>query len=121
MYDARIRKTRLPDVPPRMELNISIRRTLNRSALRMMTAVMGTGLLMYAVSLLPKLLLFVLPGMIALLGKAYDEAKLIQYLRYGDPIRTEHWENTEAHTERIRIRSAENRSNIATFKERKPR
>ena len=115
MYDARIRKTELPDVLHKMELNISIRRTLNRSAIRMTTAFVGTGLLVYAVSLLPGLILFVLPGMIALVGKAYDEAKLIHYLRYGDPIRTEHWENTEDCTERIRIRSAENRSTFATF------
>ncbi|MGY5859705.1 MAG: hypothetical protein RTU63_10070 [Candidatus Thorarchaeota archaeon] len=115
MYNARIRKTELPKVPHSMELNISNRQTLNRSAVRMATAVVGTGLLVFAVSFLPGLVLFVLPGMIALVGKAYDEAKLIQYLRYGDPIRTEHWENTEAHTERIRIQSAENRSSFATF------
>ena len=110
MYDARIRKTKLPDVPQGVELNISIKRTLNRSAVRMMTAVAGTGLLLYAVSLLPGLVFFALPGLVALLGKAYDEARLIQYLRYGEPIRTEHWEATEKHTEDIRISSAENRS-----------
>jgi len=115
MYDTRIRKAELPKVSHTVELNISIRRKLNRSAVRMMTAVVGTSLLVFAVSLLPGLILFVLPGMIALVGKAYDEAKLIQYLRYGDPIRTEYWEDTEVCTERIRIRSSENRSMSMTF------
>ena len=115
MYDARIRKTELPDVPQGVDLNISIKRTLNRSAVRMLTAVVGTGLLVYAVSLLPGLVFFVLPGMVALLGKAYDEARLIQYLRYGEPIRTEHWEDTEKCTESIRISSADNRAFSMTF------
>jgi hypothetical protein len=115
MYDARIRKTELPDVPQGVELNISIKRTLNRSAVRMMTAVAGIGLLVYAMSFLPGLIFFALPGMVALLGKVYDEAKLIQYLRYGDPIRTERWEETEKCTESVRISSAENRSFSMTF------
>ena len=85
------------------------------SALRMVASLGGTALLVYAVSLLPGLILFVLPGMIALVGKAYDEAKLITFLRYGDPIRTEHWEDTEILTERIRISSAENRGFSMTF------
>ena len=109
MYDARIRKTELPNVPSTTELNISIKRTLNRSSVRMLTAVAGTGLLVYAVTLLPGLFFFVLPVMIALVGKTYDEAKLIRYLRYGDPIRTEYWEDTEVYTESIRTRSSENR------------
>ena len=71
------------------------------SAVRMAASLGGTALLVYAVSLLPGLLLFMLPGMIALVGKAYDEAKLIQFLRYGDPIRTEHWEDTEKYTEKF--------------------
>jgi len=115
MYDARIRNTGLPDVPQGVELNISIKRTLNRSAVRMMTAVAGAGLLVYAMSFLPGLIFFALPGMVALLGKVYDEARLIQYLRYGDPIRTEHWEETEKYTECIRLSSAENRSFSMTF------
>ncbi len=115
MYDARIRKVKLPDVPQGMELNISIKRTLNRSAVRMMTAVVGTGLIVYAMSFLPGLVFFALPGVVALLGKVYDEARLIQYLRYGEPIRTEHWEDTEKYTESIRISTAENRSFSMTF------
>ena len=115
MLDARIRKTEVPYKLQLPELNISLRRTLNRSAVRMTTAVAGTGLLVYAVSLLPGLLFFVLPGMIALVGKAYDEARLIQYLRYGYPLSTERWEDTEACTEKIRIRSSENRGISMTF------
>lgn len=115
MYDARIRKTEVPNRLQLPELNISIKRTLNHSAVRMITAAAGTGLLVYAVSMLPGLLFFALPGMIALVGKAYDEARLIQYLRYGYPINTERWEDTEKHTERIRLRSSENRGISMTF------
>jgi len=109
MYDARIRKTEVPNRLQLLELNISIRQLMTSSAIKLTTALGGTAVLLYAVSLLPGLLLFALPGMIALVGKVYDEAKLIQFLRYGDPIRTEHWEATETYTEKIRISSFENR------------
>ncbi|TFH04124.1 MAG: hypothetical protein E4H14_15400 [Candidatus Thorarchaeota archaeon] len=108
MYDAWIKKTEVPNRLQLLELNISIRRVMTGSAIKLMAALGGTAVLLYAVSLLPGLLLFALPGMIALVGKVYDEAKLIQFLRYGDPIRTEHWEDTETYTERIRISSFEN-------------
>ena len=80
MYDARIKKTKLTDVPHGVELKISIKRTLNRSTVRMMTAAAGIGFLVYAMSFLPGLFFFTLPGMVALLGKVYDEARLIQFL-----------------------------------------
>ena len=115
MYNARIRKTELPYGLQSLELNISVRRVQITSAVKMMASIGGTALLVYAVSILPGLLLFVLPGMIALVGKVYDEAKLVQFLRYGDPIRTEHWEDTEVCTERIRTRSSENRGIGMTF------
>ena len=115
MYNARIRKTQVPDRLRLMELNISVRKVITGSAVRIAASLGGTALLLYAVSFLPGLLLFVLPGMIALVGKAYDEARLITFLRYGDPIRTEHWEDTEKLTERIRISSAENRGFSMTF------
>jgi len=81
----------------------------------MMAALGGTALLLYAVSIAPGLLIFFLPGLIALGGKVYDEAQLIHFLRYGDPIKTEHWEDTEKHTEKIRNRSFENHSFSMTF------
>lgn len=115
MYDARIKKTEVPDKLQLLELNISIRRVMTGSAIKLTAALGGTAVLLYAVSLLPGLLLFALPGMIALVGKVSDEAKLIQFLRYGDPIRTEHWEDTERCTESMRIKSSENRSFSMTF------
>ncbi|MGY5879974.1 MAG: hypothetical protein RTV31_06965 [Candidatus Thorarchaeota archaeon] len=109
MYDARIRKTELPQGLQSLELNISVRRVMTTSAVKMMASLGGTALLVYAVSVLPGLLLFVVPGMIVLVGKVYDEAQLIQFLRYGDPIRTEHWEDTGTFTDRARIRNSDNR------------
>ncbi|MHA2022094.1 MAG: hypothetical protein ACTSWQ_00355 [Candidatus Thorarchaeota archaeon] len=115
MYDAQIWKTKVTDRLQLLEFNIPARQVLTGSVVRMIASLGGTALLVYVVSLLPGLFLVVLPGMIALVGKAYDEAKLIQFLRYGNPIRTEHWENTEACTERIRIRSSKNRGISMTF------
>ncbi len=115
MYDARNKKVEVPHGLHTLELNISVRRVLTTSAVKMMASLAGTAMLVYAVSLLPGLLLFALPGMIALVGKVYDEAKLVQFLRYGDPIRTEHWEDTEECTERIRVRTSQNRGIGVTF------
>jgi len=83
---------------------------MTTSAVKIMAALGGTSLLLYAVSLLPGLILLALPGMIALVGKVYDEAQLIQFLRYGYPIRTEHWEDTGSYTDRVRVRASDNRS-----------
>ena len=110
MYDARIRKTELPQGVQPLSLNISVRRIMTTSAVKMIAALGGTTLLLYAVSLLPGFILLALPGMIALVGKVYDEAQLIQFLRYGDPIRTEHWEDSETCTDRVRVRASDNRS-----------
>ena len=115
MYNARIRKVEVLGILHTLELNISVRRVLTTSAVKIMTSLAGTVILVYAVSLLPGLLLFALPGMVALVGKVYDEAKLVQFLRYGDPIRTERWEDTEECTERIRVSSSQNRGIGVTF------
>ena len=110
MYDARIRKTEVPHRLQPLELNISVTRVLTMSAVKMIIGLAGTGVLIYAVSLFPGLWFLALPGLIALAGKVYDEAKLVQYLRFGEPIGTDHWEDTENNTEMLRIRAFENRS-----------
>jgi hypothetical protein len=81
----------------------------------MITAISGTSLILIAVTMMPGLLFLVLPGLIALSGKVYDEARLIQYLKYGEPITTENWEKTEEETERLRTLYSENRSISMTF------
>lgn len=109
MYEARIKTHGIPEIVPSLVLKMSIKRVMTGSAVRMIAALAGISLLVYSVILLPGLIILVLPGTIALAGKVYDEAKLIQFLRYGEPMSTGHWEDTEICTERIRIKASENR------------
>ncbi|TFG32728.1 hypothetical protein EU528_02715 [Candidatus Thorarchaeota archaeon] len=108
MYNARIRKKEIPQGVQSSELNISVRRTLNHGAIRMMAAVVATGLLGYVVYLLPTLALFVIPGMLALVERIYNESRYVQYVRYRTPIKNEHLDDTEKLAERLRIHLAEN-------------
>ncbi|MFW9871377.1 MAG: hypothetical protein ACFFEL_17250, partial [Candidatus Thorarchaeota archaeon] len=75
---------------------------------RLLVALAGAIGLLYLVALMPGLFLLVLPGEIAALGKVYDEARIIRYLKYGEPLQPEHWEDTETMTERIRISASDN-------------
>ena len=109
MYEARIKPQGIPEAAPSIMLKMSIRRVVTGSAVRIIAAVVGISLLVYSVMLLPGFIILALPGTIALAGKVYDEAKLIQFLRFGYPLRTGHWEDTEICTERIRIKVSENR------------
>jgi hypothetical protein len=71
--------------------------------------------LLYLVLLIPGLFLLAIPGEIALLGKGYDEARIIRLLRYGEPLIVEHWEDTASHTEGIRIKSSDNHNIFLTL------
>ena len=115
MYEARIKTQGLPDAAPTLVLKMSIKRVMTGSAVRMIAALGGISILVYSVMLIPGLIILALPGTVALVGKVYDEAKLIQFLRFGDPVRTGHWEDTENRTERIRIKASENRNISMTF------
>ncbi len=115
MFEARIKTQGIPDVVPSLVLKMSIKRVVTGSAVRMIAALVGISLLVYSVMLLPGLIILAIPGTVALAGKVYDEAKLIQFLRFGDPVRTGHWEDTEICTERIRIKASENRNISMTF------
>ncbi len=81
----------------------------------MITAIAGTSLMLIVVAMMPGLLFLVLPGLIAISGKVYDEARLIQYLKYGEPITKEHWEETEAQRERLRTQYSGDRRISVTF------
>jgi hypothetical protein len=82
---------------------------LDRS-IRMFGAIMVAISLLYLVALLPGLFFLILPGEIAILGKGYDEGKVIHLLRYGESLMIECWEDTESQTEGIRIKSSDNRN-----------
>ncbi|MFX1483309.1 MAG: hypothetical protein ACFFCP_08980 [Promethearchaeota archaeon] len=86
----------------------SLNRVIAGRSVRLVIALGGAVGLLYLVFLLPGLFLLVLPGEIAALGKVYDEARLIKYLRYGEPMKPEYWEETESSTETIRIKAAPN-------------
>ena len=92
-----------------VEPEFSLERVIAGRSARLLVALGGAIGLLYLVVLIPGLFLLVLPFEIAALGKVYDEARLIQYLRYGEPLRPENWEDTETSTERIRIRASDNR------------
>jgi len=115
MYESQIKTRIILAVPPSMELNVFLRRVMTRSIVRLSASVVGISLIVYAGTLLPGLFLLLLPGMVALAGKVYDEANLIKFLRYGEPMIMGHLEDTETSTERVRIRSSENRNISMTF------
>ncbi len=97
-------EVKITSVEPVFSLNRVI---AGRSARLLVALACSIGLL-YLVALLPGLFLLVLPGEIATLGKVYDEARIIRFLKYGEPLQPEHWENTETMTERVRINSSDN-------------
>jgi hypothetical protein len=115
MYDARIRKTEIDSGFLILKLNVSVKRIITGSAIKLVAALGGTALLFYIASFLPGLFLIFLPGFVTLGGKVYDEAKLIQFLRYGEPISTERWDDTETCREMIRIKTAESCGTSMTF------
>jgi len=87
---------------------------LGRSV-RLAAAMVAALAILYLVVLMPGLFFLVLPGEIVLLGKGYDEARIIRLLRYGEPMVIEHWEDTESQTEGIHIKSNDNRNISLTF------
>ena len=72
----------------------------------MLAAIAGTAGLLYLVTLIPGLIVVALPGGIAAATKVYEEAHLIRYLKYGEPINPGNWEQVEVSTEMARIRAS---------------
>ena len=81
----------------------------------MLAAFAGTVGLLYLVALIPGAIVIALPGGIVAASKIYDEARLIHYLKYGDPINPGTWEQVEVSTEMARIRAFDDRDVTKQF------
>ncbi|KXH77414.1 MAG: hypothetical protein AM326_05130 [Candidatus Thorarchaeota archaeon SMTZ-45] len=115
MYNARIKTKKTKRVAPLGNLNISLERVITGRLVRILAALAGMAGLAYLVMLVPGMIVVALPGGIAAASKVYDEARLIQYLRYGDPINPGVWETTELSTEMARIKASDNRDVSVQF------
>ena len=109
MYNARIKVKETFNVTPQETLSFSLNRVIAGRAVRMVAAMAGTAVLLYLVAILPGLIVVALPGGIAAATKVYEEAQLIRYLKYGDPIEPGNWEQVEVATEMARIKTADER------------
>lgn len=106
MYNARIKVEETGNFTPLSTLSFSLNRVIAGRAVRMIAAVAGAAVLVYLVALVPGLVVVGLPGGIAAASKIYDEARIIQYLKYGDPINPGQWEQVELVTEMARIKAS---------------
>ncbi len=88
----------------------SLNRVIAGRSARLLVALASAIGLLYLIVLFPGLWFFALPGEIFTIGKVYDEARVIRFLKYGEPLRPEHWENTATSTQMIRIKASDNRS-----------
>ena len=109
MYNARIKAKESYVVTPLETLNISLNRVIVGRAVRIVAALAGVVGLLYLVALVPGAIVLALPGGVAAASKVYDEARLIQYLKYGDPINPGVWEQAEVSAEMARIRASDER------------
>ncbi|MFW9975932.1 MAG: hypothetical protein ACFFDQ_11735 [Candidatus Thorarchaeota archaeon] len=108
MYNARIKVNKKHRVAPFENLGFSFERLIVSRTIRILAAVAGIAGLVYLVALIPGMLVVALPGGIAAASKIYDEARLIQYLRYGDPVSPGTWELAELSAEMARIKAVDN-------------
>ena len=109
MYNARINAKESSYVTPRETQSFSLNRVIAGRAVRMLAAVAGTIGLLYLVALVPGAIVIALPGGVVAASKVYDEARLIHFLKYGDPINPGIWEQVEVSTEIARIRASAER------------
>lgn len=105
MYNARIKAKESYTVTPHESLSFSLNRVIAGRAMRILAALAGMAGLFYLVALVPGAIVLALPGGVAAANKIYDEARLIQYLKYGDPINPGIWEQSEVSSEMARIRA----------------
>ncbi|MFW9798682.1 MAG: hypothetical protein ACFFE2_16710 [Candidatus Thorarchaeota archaeon] len=106
MYNARIKAKEIHKATYVEKLNFSLNRVIAGRALRMLAAIAGAATLVYLVALVPGAIVLALPGGVAAASKVYDEARLIRYLKYGDPINPGNWEQVELATEMARVKAA---------------
>ena len=106
MYNARIKVKDTVNVTPQETLSFSLNRVIAGRAARILAAIVGTVGLLYLVALIPALIVVALPGGVAAATKVYEEAHLIRFLKYGDPINPGNWEQVEVSTEMARIKAA---------------
>ncbi len=109
MYNARIKAKDTFNVTPQETLSFSLNKVIAGRAVRMIAAIVGTVGLLYLVALIPGLIVVALPGGFAAASKVYDEARLIKFLKYGDPINPGNWDQVEVSTEMARIRATDDR------------
>jgi hypothetical protein len=83
----------------------SLDRVIAGRSARLLAALGGTSVLLYLGVLVPGLFFLFLPLTVATLGKVYDEARIIKFLKYGDPLEPGRWENVETSTESARIKA----------------
>ena len=105
MYNARIKVKETFNVTPQETLSFSLNRVIAGRAVRILAAIVGTVGLLYLAALVPGLIVVALPGGVAAATKVYEEAHLIRYLKYGDPINPGNWEQVEVSTEMARIKA----------------
>lgn len=115
MYNARIKAKDAHDVTPVEALSFSLNRVIVNRAAYMLVALTGLVGLVYLVALIPGAIVIALPGGIAAAGKAYDEARIIHYLRYGDPVNPGVWESAEVSAEMARVRASDDRDASRQF------
>ena len=91
--------------PAAIEPVFSLDRVIAGRTARLLAALGGTSVLVYLGVLLPGLFFLFLPLTVATLGKVYDEARIIKFLRYGEPLSPGQWEKVETSTESARIKA----------------
>jgi hypothetical protein len=115
MFNARIKVKETQIVTPQETLSFSLNEVIAGRAIRLLEAVAGIVGLLYLVALVPGAIILALPGGIAAAGKVYDEARLIRYLKYGEPMNPGSWEDSEVSTEIARIKVSDDRDVYRQF------
>ncbi|MHA2352439.1 MAG: hypothetical protein ACXAC0_05955 [Candidatus Thorarchaeota archaeon] len=82
-----------------------LKRFIFGRSIRCAVCIALAGLMVLPLSVLPGLVLFVLPAEVALISKIRDEAEMIQWVRNNMITQTSSWDDVESGTEMARIRS----------------
>jgi hypothetical protein len=106
MYNARIKVKETHNVALQETLSFSLDRVIAGRVVRMLIAIAGAAALIYLVVLVPGMIVLALPGGVVAASKVYDEARLVRYLKYGDPIKPGNWEDADILSEMARIRAS---------------
>jgi hypothetical protein len=82
-----------------------LKRFILGRSIRCAACIALAGLLLLPLSVLPGLVLVVLPAEVALISRIRDEAELIQWVRMNIVTQASTWEDAESETELARLRS----------------